>query len=272
MVFGRAFGRMRDRATDTKEAAASRRGTATRLLVVVGGLLGALGSLVELPLPLMCAHPPSPPPPPPPPLLFSPPSAGPALLAPPAPPPCDMDTAFGVAAAAASVGGLFSEIGFLPRLVIATEVAASLADRGLADAGGAGGGAGGIGGVGVGGGGGGGGGGGAFGGIGAAQCYAVMLMVVDMGDAISLQLGAPLVGALGISYSDFSALPQLQLICVASSVAVLLVLAVLWFAPCAAHGGAGAGVAGEAAATRGGGGRLRAQVDDGAPVVLTPRN
>ena len=231
MLFGRAFGRMRERAK------ASGRGTATRLVVVVGGLLGALGSLVELPLPLMCAHPPSPPPPP-----FPPAPAGPALVAPPAPPPCDMDAAFGVAAASASVAGIFSEIGFLPRLVIATEVAASLADRGLTDAGG-----------GVGGGAGGGGGGGAFGGIGAAQCYAVMLMVVDMGDAISLQLTAPIVGSLGISYSDFSALPQLQLISVASSVAVLLVLALLWFAPCAAQRGAAAAAAGGGGAQHGGG-------------------
>ena len=67
--------------------------------------------------------------------------------------------------------------------------------------------------------------------------YALMLMVLDLGGAISLQLTAPIVAALGISYgaprdfSGFAALPELVLVQVACNGLVLLVLALLWFAP-----------------------------------------
>jgi hypothetical protein len=189
---------------------------------------------LDVPLPLLCApslpspppRPPRPPPlppaAPPPPLVVPPPS-------PPLPPPfalpvpCDMEQAFGVAALSATVGGLLSELAFLPKLVLATQVAASLADRGGVPDGVAG----------VGGGGRGGGSYGPptthYGGMGAAQWYAVMLMVLDMGDAVSLQLTSPLVAALGITYADFSALPQLIAVQVVSSGLVLLVLAVVWW-------------------------------------------
>ena len=151
---------------------------------------------------------------------------------------------------------MLTEIAFLPRLVLATEVAATLGDRssklGPADR---------------------------YGRMGAAQwcvhapslwwwcptlvCpvprargrgrgrgrahahaharvssrYALMLMVLDLGGAISLQLTAPLVAALGITYgaprdfSGFTALPELIVIQAACNGLVLLVLAVLWFAP-----------------------------------------
>ena len=59
-----------------------------------------------------------------------------------------------------------------------------------------------------------------------------MLIVIDFGDAVSLQLSAPIVTALGLTYEDFSALPLFLAIQVASSVAVLVVLGLLWLPPC----------------------------------------
>ena len=80
-------------------------------------------------------------------------------------------------------------------------------------------------------------------GFGGAQPYAVMLTVIDMGDSISLQVTAPIVSALGITYSNFAALPTLVGIGAASSTAVLLGLATVWFHPWsrAAQGGQPAG-------------------------------
>eukprot|EP00964_Phaeocystis_antarctica_P059110 scaffold35092_cov48-Phaeocystis_antarctica.AAC.1 len=179
-----------------------------KLVVVAGGVLGCAASLLDLPLPLLCAHAlPSP--------SFSlpPPSSAPP---PPLPLPCDVNEAFGVSAASSVVGGLLTELAFLPRLVLATEVAATLGDRssklGSAEAD-------------------------RYGRMGAAQWYAIMLMVLDLGGAISLQLTVPIVTALGISYgaprdfSGFSALPELIVIQAACNGFVLLVLALLWFAP-----------------------------------------
>ena len=110
-----------------------------------------------------------------------------------------MGTAFAVAAVASGISGIFSELGFLPKLVIATEVAARWADSSEHSA--------------------------RFGG---AQGYAIMLTVIDMGDAISLQVTAPIVSALGITYTDFSALPSLVAIGAATSAAVLLGLGGIW--------------------------------------------
>lgn len=160
--------------------------------VIGGGLLGALGGLFDLPLPLLCAKPTPttlPPPPTPPPMPMVPPVLPPPGAA------CETRTAFGVAAAAATVGSFTSELAFLPKQVIATSVAAALTDAGRLP------------------------------GVGAAQYYAVMLMVIDLGDSISLQLTAPLVHALGISSADFSALPALVGVQVACSATALLGLA-----------------------------------------------
>ena len=191
-------------------------------MVLIGGVLAAAASLADIPLAQLCAHspipppsappappaappappwaPPSPPGQPPPPTAPSPP-LGPPPAAPPTTPPaplsCDTNAAFALAAVASGVGGWLSELGFLPKLVIATEVAAHLADRY----------------------------------VGAAQSYAVMLMVIDVGDAISLQLTAPLVTALQITYHDFARLPDLIGIQAASSTAVLLGLALAWWLP-----------------------------------------
>lgn len=195
-----------------------------RRIVLAGGLLAAITSLSGIALPSLCAHapipapsappfppvmPPMPPaaPPSPPqlPVVHSAPPPPPSYPSPPSPPPmpqpCNMDTAFAVAAASSILSGLFSEIGFLPKLVVATQVAANFADS-----------ASGV-------------------GFGGAQPYAVMLTVIDMGDAISLQITAPIVSALGISYSDFSALPSLVGIGAASSMVVLLGLGLAWFHP-----------------------------------------
>ena len=169
-----------------------------RLVVLVAGLLSTLGGLSDLPLPLLCAHSPAPLMRYPPPMLLpvAPPSPP---LTPPPPPPCNMDVAFATAAASAAFGGLISQLGFLPKLVVATEVAAALADAGSAGSGGA------------------------------AQYYAVMITIIDVGDAISLQLTAPLVEAFGITYTNFSGLPPLMLLTAGCSVLVLLGLALAWF-------------------------------------------
>jgi hypothetical protein len=169
-----------------------------RLVVLVAGLLSTLGELSDLPLPLLCAHSPAPLMRYPPPVLLpvAPPSPP---LTPPPPPPCNMDVAFATAAASAAFGGLISQLGFLPKLVVATEVAAALADAGSAGSGGA------------------------------AQYYAVMITIIDVGDAISLQLTAPLVEAFGITYTNFSGLPPLMLLTAGCSVLVLLGLALAWF-------------------------------------------
>lgn len=204
-------------------------------IILAGGFLATASSVSGIALPGLCARapipspaaPPVPPTPPPTPALPPMPPLPPRPSAPDAPPPpqpCDMDTAFAVAAASSGIGGLFGELGFLPKLVVATEVAARFADSS------AGGGEGGGGGVGVG------------GGFGGAQAYAIMLTVIDMGDTISLQLTAPIVAALGITYSDFSNLTTLVGIGSASSTAVLLALGLAWFAgpwcgrEAAAHG------------------------------------
>jgi len=109
-----------------------------------------------------------------------------------------MGTAFAIAASSAAVGGILSELAFLPKLVIATEVAAQLADARAA------------------------------GQAGAAQYYAVLITIIDMGDAISLQLSAPIVQALGITYDNFVRLPDLVGVQAASSAAVLFVIGLLW--------------------------------------------
>ena len=171
-----------------------------RLVVLAAGLLSTLGGLSDLPLPLLCAHSPAPLMRYPPPMLLpvAPPSPP---VTPPPPPPCNMDVAFATAATSAAFGGLISQLGFLPKLVIATEVAAALADAGSAGSGSA------------------------------AQYYAVMITIIDVGDAISLQLTAPLVEAFGITYTNFSGLPPLMLLTAGCSVLVLLGLALAWFMP-----------------------------------------
>ena len=68
----------------------------------------------------------------------------------------------------------------------------------------------------------------AGGSIGGTQVYAIMLTVINMGDAISLQITAPIVSALGITYDDFSALPSLIGISTATAIAVLLGLGLVW--------------------------------------------
>ena len=88
---------------------------------ILPGSTEHIDMLLDLPLPLLCAHAlPSP--------SFSlpPPSSAPP---PPLPLPCDVNEAFGVSAASSVVGGLLTELAFLPRLVLATEVAATLGDR-----------------------------------------------------------------------------------------------------------------------------------------------
>jgi hypothetical protein len=175
------------------------KGQPLRRIVVVSGLLASLASLSGIALPSLCAHAPISPvaaPPPTPPLAPLPPNL------PPPPPPCDMDTAFTIAALSTGIGGLFSELGFLPKVIIATEVAARLADDANA------------------------------GSLGGAQSYAIMLTIIDLGDAISLQVTAPIVSALGITTwpANFVALPTLIAIGAVCS-AVVLTLIVPWAIP-----------------------------------------
>ena len=164
-----------------------------RRIVIGGCILASVANLSSLPLPMVCAQAPLTSSLPTPSLPTPPPSA-----VPPKPQPCDMKAAFAVAAASSGIDGLFSEIGFLPKLVIATEVASRWAEVQRSSS------------------------------VGGAQIYGAMLMVIDMGDAISLQVTAPIVSALGITYEDFSALPVLIGISTSSSLAVLIGLAAVW--------------------------------------------
>ena len=92
-----------------------RRGALHRT-VIIGGLLAAAATLLDLPLPLLCARSA------PPPDLGSG-SGLPDLGSGSAPhPPCNIEAAFAVAAISALFGGIISELGFLPQLVIATQV------------------------------------------------------------------------------------------------------------------------------------------------------